>query len=106
MRKNLNTMSISGYLHSFGENGRNNLEVKVSGEKSKNPGTEFISGVIQIAVDEAGLNVVPVHFTYVTATYGSSGKNNPNFATLKKLISDGKTWVTDGKEKIVLFLPR
>lgn len=98
MRKNLNNFSVAGRIHSFGENGRNMLEVKVSGPNSKNPGTEFVAGTINIATDEAGLNVVPVHFTYVTATYGSTGKNNPNFATLKNIIANGKTWVDHGAD--------
>lgn len=98
MRKNINTLNVTGYLYSVGENGRNMLDVKTSGPNTKNPGTEFISGTINIATDEAGLNVVPVHFTYVTATYGASGKTNPNFATLKNLIANGKTWVDFGKD--------
>ena len=98
MRKNLNTFVVCGRIHSFGENGKNMLEKKVSGEKSKNPGTEFISGVINVATDEAGLNVVPVKFTYVTGVYGSSGKVNNNFATLANIIENGKTWVDAGKD--------
>ena len=98
MRKNLNSFRICGRIHSFGENGKKMLEKKVSGEKSKNPGTEYISGVINIATDEAGLNVVPVVFTYVTGTYGSSGKVNNNFATLANIIENGKTWVDAGKD--------
>ena len=97
-RKNLNSFRICGRIHSFGENGKKMLEKKVSGEKSKNPGTEFISGVINVATDEAGLNVVPVSFTYVTGTYGSSGKVNNNFATLANIIENGKTWVDAGKD--------
>lgn len=98
MRKNLNQMTISGRIHSYGENGRNMLKLSVSGEKSKNPGTEFISGIINIATDEAGLNVVPVKFTYVTGVYGSSGKANPNFGILKNILENGKTWVDQGKD--------
>jgi hypothetical protein len=98
MRKNLNSFRICGRIHSFGENGKKMLEKKVSGEKSKNPGTEYISGIINVATDEAGLNVVPVAFTYVTGTYGSSGKVNNNFATLANIIENGKTWVDAGKD--------
>lgn len=99
MRKTQNQVKVVGYIHSFGEaNGRNNLEVKVSGPNSKNPGTEFIAGTIQVAVDEAGLNVIPVHFTYVTGTYATSGKSNPNFTTLKRIIEEGKCIVNVGKD--------
>jgi len=40
----------------------------VTGPNSAHPGTTFISGEIEIATDEAMTNIVPVHFTYVTAT--------------------------------------
>lgn len=99
MRKNLNTITVAGYVHSFGDaNGRNKLEVKVTGPNSKNPNTEYIAGVINVAIDEMGLNVIPVNFTYVTAVYAKSGKSNPNFAILKRLAETGKTWLTDGKD--------
>lgn len=99
MRKNVNTEHIEGRVYSFGEaNGRNMLEVKVSGEQSKNPGTTYIAGTVQVAVDEEGLNVLPVHFTYVTETTKNGGKN-ATFAALKKLIEDGTTWVEHGKDK-------
>ena len=99
MRQTENTVKIVGYLHSFGEaNGRNVLEKKVSGPNSKAPGTEFIGGTVQIAVDEAGLNIIPVHFSYVTSTYAKSGKSNPNFSALQKLITDNKCIVNVGKE--------
>ena len=99
MRKNLNSIGITGYVYSFGDkNGRNELKLSVTGEKSKNPGTEYISGIVNIAVDEMGLNVIPVTFTYVTATYAKSGKSNPNFSVLKRLIDEAQTWVKVGKE--------
>lgn len=98
MKYTQNTVTIAGYVYSFGEaNGRNMLEARVSGENSKNPGTEYIAGTIQVAVDEAGLNVIPVHFTYVTEKT-STGKTSPTFGVLKSLIESGKTWVKDGKE--------
>lgn len=98
MKFTQNTVTVAGYVYSFGEaNGRNNLEVKVTGENSKNPGTEYIAGTIQVAVDEAGLNVIPVHFTYVTEKT-STGKTSPTFGVLKSLIESGKTWVANGKE--------
>lgn len=99
MRKNLNAITVTGYVYSFGDgNGRNDLKLAVTGEKSKNPGTEYISGTINVAVDEFGLNVIPVSFTYVTGTYAKSGKSNPNFTTLKKLIDENKTWASVGKD--------
>ena len=92
MMKVKNECHIEGYLY------EHNLEKKVSGEKSKNPGTEFISGTISIATDEDILNIVPIHFTYVTALT-SSGKPNATFATLSNIV-DGTydTIMNSGKD--------
>ena len=92
MMKVKNECHIEGYLY------EHNLEKKVSGEKSKNPGTEFISGTISIATDEDILNIVPIHFTYVTALT-SSGKPNATFATLSNIV-DGTydTVMNSGKD--------
>ena len=92
MMKVKNETHIEGYLY------EHNLEKKVSGEKSKNPGTEFISGTISIATDEDILNIVPIHFTYVTALT-SSGKPNATFATLSNIV-DGTydTVMNSGKD--------
>lgn len=72
------------------------LEKKTSGPTSKNPGTEFINGTLSIATDDACLNVVQVHFTYVTAT---TSKGNPNTTfTALNTIMNGKTVVNDGQQ--------
>ena len=99
MKYTKNSITIQGRVYSFGEaNGRNMLEVKtVKNEKSDNFGKEFIAGTIQVAVDEAGLNVIPVHYTFVTSTTKNGGTNN-TFTALKALIDSGKTWVKDGKD--------
>ena len=98
MRKNVNTERIEGYIYQLGDsNGRDVLTEKVSGQGSKNPGTKYIAGTIEIAVDEDGMNIIPVHFTYVTPTY-SSGKENRNFNVLSQIIANPKTWLSDGKE--------
>lgn len=81
MKKNMNNRShIEGLLY------QHSLELKVSGENSKNPGTEFISGTIEIATDDKLLNIVPVHFTYSTATT-STGKSNTSYAILLNIIN-------------------
>lgn len=77
-----NNAHIEGYLH------EHNLEKKVSGAQSKNPGTEFINGTISIATDDEMLNVVQVHFSYVTAVT-KNGKANATFNILQSII-DGK----------------
>lgn len=91
MKANLNREHIEGYLY------QHDLVKKVTGEQSKNPGTEYISGNIEIATDEEGLNVIPVHFTYVTAVT-SGGKKSPTYDVLAKIIDEGKTWLSDGKD--------
>lgn len=92
MRKATNTEHIEGRIY------QHDLVVKtVQNQQSSNFGKEFIAGNIEIAVDEEALNVIPVHFTYVTEATKSGGKN-ATFATLKKIIDEGKVWITDGKE--------
>jgi len=51
--KFINTEKIEGYVYSTGNN-FNQLSERVSGENSKNPGTKYIAGDLDIAVDEAG----------------------------------------------------
>lgn len=80
--KLLNSTRIEGILY------QHNLELKVSGPNSKKPGTEFISGTIDIATNDKKTNIVPVHFTYSTAVT-ANGKENATFTTLKNII-DGK----------------
>ena len=93
MNKNfVNQTHIEGYLY------EHTLETKVTGENSKNPGTTFITGNVNIATDEDLTNIVTVHFTYVTAVT-STGKNNPSFQTLSN-IANGilKSVMADGKD--------
>ena len=92
MRKIENRETINGYLYQC------NVVKKITGENSKNPGTPFFSVNLDIAVDEEGLNVISVHFTYVAPQY-SSGKTNNNFAILERIVeSPERTWVAGGKE--------
>jgi len=92
-----NTVKIEGYVYSTGSN-FNQLSERESGENSKNPGTKYIAGDLDIAVDEEGLNIITVHYTYVTETY-KSGQTNNTYTTLKKIIDNPeKTWINSGKE--------
>ena len=97
MKKMTNATRIVGALY------QHDLTIKESGPNSKNPGTQFITGNIEIATDDAGINIVPVHFTYVTATYGS-GKANETFNTLKNIIDKVyKSVMEHGKENATKF---
>ncbi len=82
MKNMINRTHIEGLLY------EHSLELRTSGPNSKNPGTEFIMGTVSLATDDAQVNVVPVHFTYVTATTAKGGAN-ATFGVLKDII-DGK----------------
>ena len=92
MKAMINNSHIEGWLY------QHSLELKESGPQSKNPGTKFIAGNLEVATDNEGINIIPVHFTYVTATT-SAGKTNATFNTLMDII-DGvyKTIMKDGKD--------
>lgn len=91
MRKNDNVMNIEGKVYQF------KLEEKVTGENSKNPGTNYITGTLDVAIDSSQENIIQVHYTYVTPTY-SSGKANSTYSVLKQIIDSGKTVTQDGYE--------
>ena len=94
----VNVERIEGYIYSTGS-GFNQLDERISGKNSKNPGTKYISGDLDIAVDEDGLNVITIHYKYVTPTYAKSGKSNSTYTVLKRIIDNPeKTWLSGGKE--------
>ena len=95
MKKMINSTHIEGLLY------EHKLELRESGPNSKNPGTQFIMGTVDIATDDACTNIVPIHFTYVTATT-SKGATNATFSTLLNIIN-GKygSMMEHGKEKAV-----
>lgn len=90
-----NITHIEGYVY------EHDLKLKTSGPNSKNPGTQFISGDLKVATDEDCLNVITVHFTYVTPTT-ASGKTNATFTVLNNIIEKSyKTVMEVGKESAV-----
>lgn len=92
MRKAQNTERIEGRIY------QHDLTIKqVQNQASENFGKDFISGNLEVATDEEGLNVIKVHFTYVTET-NKSGSKNATYATLKKIIDENKTWTSVGKD--------
>ena len=95
MKKMINTTHIEGLLY------EHKLELRESGPNSKNPGTKFIMGTVDIATDDKCTNIVPVHFTYVTATT-SKGATNATFTALMNII-DGKygAIMVNGKDNAV-----
>lgn len=97
--RNLNRVHLEGYVYNIsGKNGRDPLSLKVSGPNSKTPGTPFISGNLDIATDEEGLNITSVHFSYVTEKT-KKGNKNETFSVLKKIIDNSdRCWISSGKE--------
>ena len=91
MRRNVNQETIEGRVY------EHDLTLRtVQNQQSENYGKEFINGSVSVATDEAGLNVLTVHYTYVTETTRQN-KQNVTYTNLKKIM-EGKTWVNDGKD--------
>ena len=91
MRKNVNTEHIEGKVY------QHTLELKtVQNKESANFGKEYIQGAVEVAVDDAGLNIIPVNFVFVTETTKKGGKNR-TYSELQKVM-DGKTWIADGPD--------
>ena len=84
-KKLINAVRLEGILY------QHNLEKRISGNTSKNPGTEYITGTVDVATDNEKKNIVQVHFTYVTPTT-KNGKANPSYSTLNDII-EGKVGV-------------
>ena len=95
--KMINKVHVEGYLY------QHSLEKKESGPNSKNPGTVFISGNVDVATDASMTNIVTVHYTYVTATT-STGKANATFNILNDIV-EGKlcSVMAHGAEKANLI---
>lgn len=95
MKKAINREHLEGRVYDH------SLSLKVTGENSKHPGTEYIRGSLDVATDDDILNIVTVNFTYVTATT-SKGNSNETFSVLKRIIDSGKTVIADGAENATL----
>ena len=93
MKAVINKSHIEGVIY------EHDLEMKVTGPNSKNPGTSYIRGSVSFATDDAMTNIVPVYFTYVTPRTAKD-KDNPTYGVLKNIL-DGVigTYMKDGPEK-------
>lgn len=95
MKKMVNKFYVNGILM------EHNLSLRVTGPGSKNPGTEYINGTIDVATDKEKTNIIKINFTYVTPTYAASGKDNATFKVLKQIIDgDIKTVATGGENYV------
>lgn len=97
MRQMENRVTLQGKVYDH------SLELKTVQRQGPNFGKEFIGGTISVATDDKGLNVVQVHYTYVTPTY-SSGKENRNYAVLKRILDKNETVVgaKDGVQPLLV----
>lgn len=92
MKKMINKVHLEGRVY------QHDLEVRtVQNKESKAFGQEYIGGTLELAVDDDGLNVIPVRFSYVTAE-NSKGAKNATYEILKRLIDTNATWVSVGKD--------
>lgn len=93
-----NEVLVEGYVFNIGGNGK--LYEGTTGPESKRPNTDYISGTLNIATDEEGINIVPVRFNFVTEKW-SSGKDNDTWKILKEIINTGKTWENVGRDNAI-----
>ena len=93
MRKTINKISVIGRIYDV-----SNIAVKTVQDTTKSSyGTEYINGTLDVATDEECLNIVQVHFTYVTEKT-KAGKVNSTFKVLKGIIEAPKTVLQAGKD--------
>ena len=92
MRKPLNKEIVIGRIYDH------SLAVKkVQNSESANFGKDYIGGTLDVATDDAGLNIVTINYTYVTEVTKNGNKNN-TYVALKNIIDNGKTILNDGME--------
>ena len=97
MKNMINGTHVEGLLY------QHKIELKESGPQSKNPGTKFFSGTIDIATDNNLTNIVTVHFTYVTEKT-STGKTNRTYNVLDNIYSGHyPTVMKDGADKAAVI---
>lgn len=90
----INNVYLEGYLYDC------KIESKVTGPNSKSPNTKYLNGTISIATDNDCLNVVQVHYSYVTPTFTKSGTTNRNYDILMDMMEGRYPTVTSaGREK-------
>lgn len=95
MRKTLNKEKLCGRVY------EHNLTLRTVQKAGDNFGKEFINGTLDIAVDDDCLNIVQIHYSYVTETTKKGTKNN-TFTTLKKIIDEPRTVLVDGKDNAMM----
>lgn len=97
MRQMVNRVTLQGRVYDH------SLTLRTVQREGENFGKEFINGTVSVATDDKNLNVVQVHYTYVTPTF-KSGKENRNFSILKRIMEGNQTVVgaKDGAEPLLV----
>jgi hypothetical protein len=96
MRNPINKEHIEGRVFDF-----DLTEKTVENAQSKFYGKNFISGTVDVATDDAGLNVVQIHYVFVQPQT-STGKTNSTYTALKEIMTNGKTVAKDGFENATM----
>ena len=97
MRQMANRVTLQGRVYDH------SLTLRTVQKEGENFGKEFINGTVSIATDDKNLNVVQVHYSYVTPTF-KNGKENRNFSILKRIMEGNQTVVgaKDGAEPLLV----
>lgn len=97
MRQMVNRVLLQGKVYDH------SLKLRTVQREGENFGKEFINGTVSIATDDKNLNIVQVHYTYVTPLF-KSGKENRNFSILKRIMDKGESVVgaKDGVEPLLV----
>ena len=90
MKKMINKAHVEGKIS------ESTLEMKVSKK-----GVTYIGGKLDVATDNAGLNVVTVEFPYVAERF-NNGNENKTYGVLKSIIDSGKTIMGNPNEDATL----
>lgn len=98
MRQMVNRVTLQGRVYDH------SLTLRTVQKEGENFGKEFINGTVSIATDDKNLNVVQVHYSYVTPFFSKSGKENRNFSILKRIMEGNQTVVgaKDGAEPLLV----
>lgn len=95
MRKTLNKVTLAGRVYDF------TIAEKQVQKQGDNFGKTFINGNLDIATDDDCLNIVQVHFSFVTEVT-KKGAKNATFSALKSIIDNNKTVLTVGKDSAMM----
>lgn len=93
-----NFTHVEGWLYDASK-----LALKETGANSKNPGTKYIGGSIDIATNDELTNIVTINFTYELPTF-STGTKNDRYDILSDIINGKlKSVLTGGKDNAAVL---